>query len=347
MSNFDKNYIFKIAESRYQRIIMNFIKENWDSNHILGNQNNFFEYEHRQGDNLNFVIAINRSTNQIEALQGFIPYTEKIKEGHVCGVMSCVSRESRMPLLGIETMKRMVSLTEPSSYCGIGTNPKTMLPLVKRVMKRHVGKMEHFYKINEYSLEFNIARIFTRITSRNKKLRCKNKRILFSEVHKYNAVEKSLDLSKTYEFRPFKDYWYIRKRYFDHPIYTYRFFLVRGEESSSSSLLIGRNISLNGSKILRFVDFIGDLALLSSIGQNTDRLLHEEDLEYIDFLCAGVDRKILKNSGFIFKSDRDKNIIPNYFEPFVRENVDIFYETSFKNMILFKADADQDRPSFF
>ena len=54
--------------------------------------------------------------------------------------------------------------------------------------------------------------------------------------------------------------------------------------------------------------------------------------------------KILNNSGFIYKSENDQNIIPIYFQPFVKRNITIWYEISKKNTVLFKGDADQDTP---
>ena len=38
-------------------------------------------------------------------------------------------------------------------------------------------------------------------------------------------------------------------------------------------------------------------------------------------------------------------IVPTYFEPFVCENIDIYFEKSHKDLILFKGDADGDRPN--
>jgi hypothetical protein len=41
------------------------------------------------------------------------------------------------------------------------------------------------------------------------------------------------------------------------------------------------------------------------------------------------------------------NIIPNYFEPFVAENIDIyFFSNTNEKVYIFKGDGDQDRPNF-
>ena len=50
--------------------------------------------------------------------------------------------------------------------------------------------------------------------------------------------------------------------------------------------------------------------------------------------------------GFIQK-DTVNDIIPHYFEPFLKKNVSIefAYKTKERNYAFFKADGDQDRPS--
>ena len=40
-----------------------------------------------------------------------------------------------------------------------------------------------------------------------------------------------------------------------------------------------------------------------------------------------------------------KNIIPNYFSPFIRENIDIYIRYNDDSTRFFKADGDQDRPN--
>lgn len=60
-------------------------------------------------------------------------------------------------------------------------------------------------------------------------------------------------------------------------------------------------------------------------------------------LCTGNLSKILIRSGFKIKLPKDKNVIPIYFNPFIKKNIDIFYQTSDKKLVFFKADADQDR----
>ena len=103
----------------------------------------------------------------------------------------------------------------------------------------------------------------------------------------------------------------------------------------------------NGTKILRIVDFIGKQSDINHIGQELQDLIARNDYEYIDFYCEGIENEILENAGLKLKDDSDLNTIPNYFEPFVQENIDIYYFTNCNEIFpIFKADGDQDRPSF-
>lgn len=43
--------------------------------------------------------------------------------------------------------------------------------------------------------------------------------------------------------------------------------------------------------------------------------------------------------------ENDTNIIPNYFSPYVAENIDIYVGAKYKGAVFFKADGDQDRPN--
>ena len=50
--------------------------------------------------------------------------------------------------------------------------------------------------------------------------------------------------------------------------------------------------------------------------------------------------------GFLEKNN-DHEVIPNYFEPFLKKNVSIefAYKAKENNYAIFKADSDQDRPN--
>ncbi len=107
-----------------------------------------------------------------------------------------------------------------------------------------------------------------------------------------------------------------------------------------------KEVATQGSKVLRVIDYMGDVGELKYLGGAFEELIHVSEYEYIDFYCYGVDEEILNKAGFVKKQFNDVNIIPNYFEPFVQQNIDINFATSeADNFYMFKGDGDQDRPN--
>ena len=74
-------------------------------------------------------------------------------------------------------------------------------------------------------------------------------------------------------------------------------------------------------------------------------LIEKNNYEYVDLLAYGIEDGLLFESGFERIYEDDCNIVPNYFEPFVKENVVIYCTISIPGAVIFKGDADQDRPN--
>ena len=79
-------------------------------------------------------------------------------------------------------------------------------------------------------------------------------------------------------------------------------------------------------------------------------ILQKYKAEYLDFYSYGIPLNILKKAGLLNKKKYNKLIIPDYFEPFVNKNIEIthgYRKFSMNGKIrIFKADGDQDRPSY-
>ena len=337
MKLLDTQFKFRLGKKKEIPLIMKFIKNYWKKKHILGLDRKFFEYEFSSKDKVNFTIALNKKNNQLASIQGFIPYSENKKYLHICGSITLIKPDIKVPFLGIETMKKMLKITKPFSYCGIGTDPITMKPLVEKFFNRHTGKMRHYYYLNENIKKFKIANIKNKFNQKPSK-----EKVLYEEILNFKDLKNKIKFNKKFENLPLKSSKYIKKRYFNHPKYKYKFFVIE-----KKNLLIARETCLKkyNRKILSFVDYIGIVSKLSKINNLLRNLINDENYEYIDLLCSKNISNILLKSGFKIKLSNDKNIIPIYFSPFIKKNVDIFYETSDKKMLFFKADADQDRPN--
>ncbi|MBC3804837.1 hypothetical protein GH808_10380 [Acetobacterium fimetarium] len=340
MNKYDENYNFRQANSDDIDKIMCFIKRKWRNNHILGNNKDFFLYEHGNEDKLNFIICEDKSTGKMVGMHGFIPYSNSDHQYyHVCAVMIMVSGENLIPMVGVELIKRFISITNYQTYCGIGTNPETMVPLGKHLFGRTTGIMQHYYRLNDLS-DYKIAVI------KNKKIQRLDNQLnaVLVNVENLTDLDGFFDFEKKYEKLPYKSKKYIEKRYFLHPIYKYLKWKVIYEDETKG-LLVGKEITVNGSTIMRIVDYIGDLSVLKYLGEPIKLMLNNKNYEYVDCFSNGLAREDMEQAGFFLLEKEDKNIIPNYFEPFIQKNVEIWFETSEKDMVLFKADADADRPN--
>ena len=343
-SKYDEKYIFRIANTDDIDCIMLFIRTHWHKNHILATNRAFFCYQHLIGDRINFILAINKETTQIEAIEGFIQYSKELID--IAPVMWRVADYSQMPFLGIELVKREKILTGCRFYGSPGASPDTTVQLTSKLLKHAVGKMDHFYQLSADVQDYKIAMIYDK-TLYNKTLKVSSNSsmclILFDD---YNFIRKKFDFSDYITSLPYKDGWFIKRRYFDHPVYKYIVWGVCTQNCTIKGVLFAREIKQNTAKILRIVDYRGDIGALAGLRKSFEKLLVENKYEYIDFYCAGIPRSILFEAGFIIKDERNGDIIPNYFEPFIQKNIDIWYNMSDSTALVFKGDGDQDRPNF-
>ena len=336
MNRFDEKYDIRFAQYEEIAEVMSYIDEHWKKNHILAVDRDFFEYEHVIDGKVTFLIAKNWETGEIEGILGYLPASSDKNKLDIWGVL-WKTNDSAMPMLGIELKKRLKKYTEARSELGVGASPKTSVPLLKMILKYKVGKMKHFYILADCA-EYKIAEVHQKNILRN-----------FSrdttQVVEYKDIaelEKEYDFSINGDDIPFKDKWYVERRYFDHPIYQYHICGLRSG-NKVQALMIYREQVYNDSVAIRIVDYIGRHKPFKGLGLFLGKLL--EKAEYIDFYCSGFETDFIKQAGFYELTDEDTNIIPDHFTPFECKNIDIYVDASCEGCMFFKADGDQDRPS--
>ena len=142
-----------------------------------------------------------------------------------------------------------------------------------------------------------------------------------------------------------KDYHYIEKRYFKHPIYHYDIWKIVDDFGESTAVLVTRTETVENSRMCKIIDCYGDIRQLSRITSALDRLMKQKNYEYIDVYSCGVPKEIYEQAGFLACDQSCENIIPNYFHPFTQENITLrTFETDYPNFRMFRGDGDQDRP---
>ncbi|MEY8338969.1 hypothetical protein AALB16_13270 [Lachnospiraceae bacterium 62-35] len=338
------DFIFRFATKRDTDLIMAFLKKEWGENHILANNKEFFLWQYGNdayGDteSLNVFLMTDRGDN-ILGINGFIPYSNNRDNLYVSSAITKVKSDIGIPLIGVELIKRYKKAVGAKAYYSSGTNLKTMIPLAKRYFGYSTGIMQQFYILNKEKSVFHVAKVLEKKRNNFLTHNLTLKSVLFSDL------ERKFDFQTTYENQGYKSADFIRHRYFEHPIYRYQVWAIEKPESERyQGVVIGREIVVNHTKILRIVDYLGNIMNLGKLGQALEELMHFQGYEYIDLVAGSLPEEIMRDSGFLLLNRDGSNIIPMYFEPFVQENVEIWYQKSDENIVIFKADGDQDRPN--
>lgn len=344
MNRYDERYDIRLAMASETDAVMEFIGQHWKSGHILSVDKKLFEYEFLENDTLNVMIAVDKNTQTIEALAGFLrcSHTKDISKMDIWGSFWKVNdARQNMTFLGVELIKRLTEHLSCRSHLGIGINPNTTLPIRKIAFHEKTAKMKHYYRLNPQVSDYRIAVIKNRNRNQSVNHHAQTHYIPFDSV---DEIKEHFDIEKL-DTIPYKDFWYINKRFFSHPYYNYLVYGLYNADHQVAALLIMRELEQNQRKVLRIVDYIGDQGLFSGMGMALSELMAANEYEYIDFYTFGFDEESILNAGFVLKDDTDVNIIPNYFEPFLQENVDIWVRYSEDGTLFCKADGDQDRPN--
>lgn len=335
---------YDIRRARYEEIsdIMSYIDKYWKKGHILAVNRSMFEYEFVDDDqNVNMYICREKSTGDICAIEGYIYTAYDVKLRDAWGCLWHARADNKILLLGTYLRKKLISEIGIRHFVGVGDNPSTSIKLAKEAFKEHTCKMDHFYKLNNIP-DYKIAVIKHKGCGYGKK--DPEKEYNFRRLRTSEEVY-SFDCNKYCEQVPFLDHCYIIRRYFHHPVYQYEIYSAVSPNGATEALFIFRRVNINDRVALRLMRFVGDQKVIGDSYSFFEELLQDEAVEYIDFYCAGFDKRYLYEAGFYLKEDNDTNIIPNYFEPFVQKNIAIYCDSTSDNTIYCKGDADQDRPN--
>lgn len=337
MNYYDEIYEIRIADYSDIPIIMSFIDVEWRHNHILSRDRMYFEYEYVIDGKVNFLLAKKKGTEELDGIIGFLPASKKKECLDIWTVMWKV-RSGCFPLLGTELMKRVAVVTKSRYSLGIGDNPMTTVPILKKIDKSVVAKkLNHYYLLNNRE-RFRIARICYKP---NKEHLLSEKKITARLLLEPHECQGYIDF-KNFNIVPYKDLWYIAHRYFENPIYKYYVYGIKVD--NDSALIVFRIQEYNNSKALRIIDYIGVQSCFGLMYDFFEQFMKKNGCEYTDFFVNGFEEKHILNAGFSRVEDDDMNIIPDYFNPFVLKNVDVWSTSQIDACMFCKGDGDQDRP---
>lgn len=341
---FAKKYDFHFCNIGEIGRIVDFIDKYWKKGHILTKSRELmdFQYLDKEHNRYNFVIAEDKDTNEIHAIIGFIMssiYDEDIKYPIRWGAIWKVRNDVAPKGLGI-AVKYYFEKYAHAPYVG-GLGLSNYSKTIDRKLGENVGKLHKYYMLNDEITDFKLADNVTENSYA--------KNICSTETKSIRRIDSGVFRDETrdyYKYVPeYKSVKYYINRYRNHPIYHYDFYEIY-DEDKAIALFITRTATANHSKGIFIVDYIGSGLELDSLYNDFQRMMKNEGAEFICFYETGLYEAGMINSGFIENSE---TIVPLYFEPLARVNVDLDYhyisERNNEHLVVFKGDADQDRPN--
>lgn len=344
MNKYDIYYDYRFATIDDVDNIMKFINDEWKKNHILARDKELFLWQYGRSeygdyDSINIVLMTDKNKN-ILGMIGYIPYSNDMDNLHISTAITKVKSGITIPMVGIELMKRQVKLVGERANFGSGANHETIVPIFEKVFHHKTGIMQQYYMCNPQLSEYHIAKV--RRPEFIDYDRSGNQLIEYTE---FNDVENVYDFERQFDRMSFKSKQFIKKRYFEHPIYHYKKWKIADAKNHITGLLFGREINIGQSSVLRLIDFRGDLNELGKLGEALHLLMRNGGYEYIEMMVSDLPNELMRQSGFSLLDPDSDTVIPNYFEPFVQENIKNYYQTN-QDIVIFKADGDQDRPNY-
>lgn len=349
MSSPLENYNIHICLESELLELQQFLNEHWKSNHALAKSKKLLDWQHYDEENqlYNFVIAKHLKTNEIHGILGFIPtshFDKSIRNVDLWLVIWKVRDDVKHLGLGLSLREYLIFLKQPRSISGFSMAPGALQ--IHKYLGCKAGILNHWYLVNKQITDFHLIGNFQGQYHSGLTMESEKKLIQY---------EKSDFFQLTGEFKNFilnnqipeKSHDFLYHRYYCHPIYNYYVYGIKSQDSIVG-ILVFRLSSHNSYHALRIVDYFGNNKGLSGIFDELQRLLQYYNAEYIDFYNIGIEEINLTTSGFIKRDPTSKVIIPNYFEPFEKKNIDLDYiykcDNNF-NFYIFKGDSDQDRPN--
>jgi len=317
--------------------VMKFIDEHWRKDHVLSKNIDLMNYQHYDevNDRYNYIVAYNED-DKIEGLLGFIPACkyDSTKDDYVwLSLWKTISKTDKN--LGL---KLLIFLEKNITHKLIGTlGISEEAEKIYKILRYKTGTLQQYYIVNP---ELNAYRVCTspeHSSSINSKYL-----IQFEELTKIENIE--LEEINNYSIQSARTIQYAISKYQKHPVYKYYYLYFK----TLNMVLVIRKIIVANITIVRIVDILGNAYNVKYVSSSLQKYLIDNGYEYVDFLNEGLNEEELLNNGFsIVDNKKNDTIIPMYFEPFLQENktIGFAYKTKLEHILLFKADADQDRPN--
>ena len=318
----------RLARPGEEEAIVRFLDAHWEWKLPLVHVPEFFEFYYRP---LGAApqIAQAEQGGRICAAAGFI-------RANACESpdiwASIWAADEAAPGAGMELMAALPRLAN-ARFCAVNNIRKKVAGLY-RFLGFDAGRLPHYYRLAAQS-GHRVARV-----AAPRILPLPETGLALRRVPSAQALPGMFRLQP--QLRPFKDYWYLSRRYFAYPFQSYDVWA----SETGGHLLCTRTVPVNGTNVLRVVDYVGEPGQFWLLGRAIDGLLRGAEAEYAECYCAGVAPEVMEKAGFCARGPKDEAVIPNYLTPPLYENTEYYYAAQPGGAVLMcKADGDQDRPN--
>lgn len=333
--------IYQCPENEIEDVI-SFIDGYWKKGHALVKSRALMDWQYfnRETKKYNFIIARSKTTNEIHSIEGFIPTTQfdsTIKCAMTWGAIWKSIPNVAPPGLGV-VVKQYREREFCTKYnCEIGISPDANRYNIQS--GNTIFALTNWYFVNPYIENYKL------MVSSN----------YYADSHDYHSGDVISDvlrldewnsLQNELEIPDYKSGGYYLNRYFLHPFYKYRALKLESKCSNETEIVFYRVVQHGDRSCIFIVDYIGEGKLLSQSNEAFLNLVMRYNSEYILFPCYGLKEEFLIKAGFM-DGAKTNDIVPLYYEPFVKSNVYINCATQEQDIKWrsFKGDADQDRPN--
>ena len=334
-------YEIRICRSDEKPLLLNFLHDSWSHNHIFLRDESVLQFQHLQGNYLNFAVAYHVPSKSFHGVLGFISPSfyirGKVSKGDELwlALWKVEKNLAENNSLGLDLLKYLEERYEPKRTSAIGINDQ--VANLYRLIGFKLATMNQWFIPNPQKTEFRIGH---NLHSINSNLPRDNAHVNISE-NSFEDFGDNLINFKEIGSKSSKDY--IIERYAKHPRYLYQCLLFHYKKDLIGAA-VGRSVTAKDSSAFRITDLWIKETESCSIGCALQKFLIAKNLEYVDFVEFGWSAMKLQMNGFS-KSTVDA-YVPHLFEPFVHSKVEVKLayrgEEGFKCT---KADSDLDRPN--
>jgi len=310
--------------------VMQFIDTHWQRGHVLATHKGLVDWQYRDKDG-SYNILIAQDEGNILGVLAYIPtrhYDPEIGSDNVLWLsLWRVQDDCRAERLGLRMLQALETI-EPC--CAIGGNAiNAAHPPIYKAFGYDVFDLTQHYMVNK-NMPQKILAAGAHPAPNKGDAAC----VAWNDE---DVVSHAL---------PVKTKTFFTQRFLKHPFYNYRIFTL--SNTRHRGIIVARVASHAESKVLRIVDFVGDTEIWAQAGNALQKLMDEMGAEYMDFWQYGISEAHMQQAGFGKVDALGSVIVPNYFEPFVKQNTRMIcvFKSALKTpLIICRADGDQDRPN--